>query len=274
MVSMNFSTKLRQMASPPPFLHNDKPLDVFLAENRGDGFALMPHAMGPVRVATVMSGGLEIVDIIFGGVNIPGWQLASLSYALFPDLMIGCNDPNSDQLRETVYHECAHASHLGQVGPNCWMALVLAEIAAQISTGSSWGNANSLDAGRIAVCESWAEYLGHNYNHRRYMARNSVVGTWESQVEETRNDSPNHIPIGLYHDLVDNSGPEALANDNDGGGFGPILDNVNGFTNAQLFSILTSDIEEVDNYRTALINGPLPVTGNTVQQVNDLFNSY
>ncbi|MCB0579700.1 MAG: hypothetical protein KDD10_10380, partial [Phaeodactylibacter sp.] len=111
-----------------PFLHNDKPLDVFLAGNRGDGFALMPHAMGPVRVATVVAGGLEIGDLLFGGVNIPGWQLAALSYALFPDLMIGCN-PNpreSDELRETVYHECAHASHFGQVGPDYWMALVLA----------------------------------------------------------------------------------------------------------------------------------------------------
>ncbi|MCO6489472.1 MAG: hypothetical protein J5I98_13690 [Phaeodactylibacter sp.] len=255
-----------------PFLHNDKPLDVFLAGNRGDGFALMPHAMGPVRVAAAVAGGLEIGDLLFGGVNIPGWQLASLSYFLYPDMMIGCN-PNpreSDELRETVYHECAHASHFGQVGPDYWLALVLAEIAA-----GGWGDANSLDAGRIAVCESWAEYIGDSYNHRRYGANNSVGGidTWETLLERTRNNTPNHVPIGLHLDLVDPAvglEPFLACEDNDGTSCGPILDNVAGFTNAQLFSVLDAATSTPEEYRIRIINDLLGIPA----QVNDLFNSY
>ena len=254
-----------------PFLHNDKPLDVFLAGNRGDGFALMPHAMGPVRVATVVAGGLEIGDFLFGGVNIPGWQLASLSYFLYPDLMIGCDEPNSDQLRETVYHESAHASHFGQVGPDYWMALVLAEIAA-----GGWGDANSLDAGRIAVCESWAEYIGDSYNHRRYGGNTSLlpVGTtWEIELEQTRNDVPGHVPIGLHLDLIDPAvgiEPFLACEDSAPASCGPILDNVTGFTNAQLFSVLDENTATPEDYRVRIINELL---GNPVQ-INGLFNSY
>jgi len=41
-----------------------------------------------------------------------------------------------------------------------------------------------------------------------------------------------------------------------------------------MFSSLTSDITTPEQYRQRLINLHLGSTGNTAQQVNDLFNSY
>lgn len=189
-----------------PHIHNDKPLDVFLAVNRRDGFTLMPNAMGPVRVGTAIATGLLTGNILFGGVGVQAGVLASLKYDDLPDLMIGCDWLNSDRLRETVYHECAHASHFGQAGPDYWMNLVIAEIAADIETGEGWGNANSNDAGRIAVCESWAEHIGYAYNHIRYGGSTSLLPTgrtWERRQEETRNDVLDHVPIGVHFDLID-----------------------------------------------------------------------
>ncbi len=57
-------------------------------------------------------------------------------------------------------------------------------------------------------------------------------------------------------------------------GTGVITDNVSGFTISQMFSSLTSDITTPEQYRQRLINLHLGSTGNTAQQVNDLFNSY
>ncbi|HQU61490.1 MAG TPA: hypothetical protein PLU64_19915, partial [Saprospiraceae bacterium] len=56
---------------------------------------------------------------------------------------------------------------------------------------------------------------------------------------------------------------------------GPIVDNVSGFFNGQLFSVLTPQVSNIEVYRDRVINVLLPaVPGNTAQGIDDLFNSY
>lgn len=82
----------------------------------------------------------------------------------------GVNFPNSDQLKSLAYHEIAHASHYSQVGSGYWVQLVIAELGASaVDVNQPHGNANSPGAGIMAICESWAEYIGgHHYVHRTY----------------------------------------------------------------------------------------------------------
>jgi hypothetical protein len=258
--------------TPPPYL------DVYLASNRTDGFALMKRYLGPIRVGIAISEGLlqaSFFDLaLWVNYGIPNY---SIIYPVLPDMMIGASYRNSDEFRSLAYHELAHASHFMNVGPNYWQGLAAAEIAAD-----GWGNANSADAGRIAICESWAEHIAWTYVHRRYQGNTSIAGTWERRLETTRNHFPSHVPVGLHHDLIDNAnlldgnacdrrGPDA----NTPPACGMVVDNVVSFTNGQLFSILGVGVNSIEAYRARLIEELLPtVPANTVQQVNGLFDSY
>lgn len=53
---------------------------------------------------------------------------------------------------------------------------------------------------------------------------------------------------------------------------GAINDNVSGFTNAQMFSILTTDVDSPQEFTDNLIQAN--TTANTTAQINNLFNSY
>ena len=113
------------------------------------------------------------------------------------------------------------------------------------------------------------------YTDRAYGVNTSSGVTWEDELEEIRNDSPNHVPIGLHFDLFDNQNDLNDACDRViGSGCGPIADNVDGFTNGELFSILDENTTDPDIYQARVINDLLPGSGNTVADVNGLFNSY
>jgi len=260
------------IASPP--LH----LSIWLSRTRTIGFALMKNFLGSIPATNAIIDGFvgsallqSLVDIV--GAGLPSPLATILVETIAPDVMIGTDFQTSDELKQLAYHEIAHTSHFMQVGSTYWLGLIEAEVDA-----NGWGNENSDDAGRIAVCESWAEHIGMTYAHRRYGSNNSIPNNWEILLERTRNDSPNHIPIGLHHDLFDNTNVrDTTACDIEG----PIInqctgvvDNVSGFTISQMFSSLTSDITTPEQYRQRLINLHLGSTSNTVQQVNELFNSY
>lgn len=251
----------------PPYL------DIYLASDRTDGFALMKRYLGPVRVYAAMELGLLQANFFnFLAWHVLGTANYGLIYPVIPDMMLGVDDQESDELRSTIYHELAYASHFTNVGPDYWMFLATAEIAAD-----GWGDENSQDAGRISICESWAEHIGEIYTHRRYLGNNSIFGDWERRLETTRNDTTNHIPIGLHHDLVD------VANVLDANACdrtippqcGLIVDNVSGFSNGQLLSVLTPQVSNIELYRDRIVDVLLPaVPGNTAQGIDDLFNSY
>jgi len=116
------------------------------------------------------------------------------------------------------------------------------------------------------------------YTDRAYGGNTSLLPagrTWERELELTRNHRPNHVPIGLHFDLFDNQNDLIDACDRViGSGCSPIADNVAGFTNGELFSILDENTTDPGIYQARVINDLLPGSGNTVANVDALFNSY
>ncbi len=266
-------------------------LNIFINRSSQSGVAIMANYQSLVDFTQTGTG------VLLNHLKINGWlpqalfnylltKSASLIKLLSPDLIIGSDYSNSDQLKRLAFHEIAHASHHRLVGSAYWRDLSIAEINAGIATGSGHGDQFSQDAGLIAVVESWAEYIGMSYTHRIYGLNNSVAANtnyWQNYLEATHNESDNHIPIGMHHDLADNTPLEGYAWDDDDPNFWdnpnpgmrfPIDDQVNGFTNQQMFQSLNSNVSTPDQYRVWLNNNFTGASGNTANDINDLFNSY
>ena len=86
----------------------------------------------------------------------------------------------------------------------------------------------------------------------------TTYSTYIEWLEHQRNEKTNHIPIGFYHDLID--GINTNENAYDGywanKAFGTIVDTIQGLTNAQLFSLLNSNITSTSplDFKNALNN--------------------
>ena len=176
--------------------------------------------------------------------------------------MISTVRPDSDRIKATSYHEFTRAIQYRQSGHSFYRDLVIAEINA-----GGHGDEDSDDADLISIVESWAHHLGFTYADRTYegIRVSGRIFSWLGLLERDINEEPNHIPEGLYHDLVDNT------NDGDPD---EITDNVSGFTNQQLFSCMTSDVRSIEAFRTCLINNHLAGSGNSLTQLDELFDSY
>ena len=247
-----------------------------MAHNRTDGFSLM-GAQYTVSVSVAaqlmqsswIAGSFGIVIALVG-------SPAAIAY--LPDVQIGLDFSKSDKLKRLVYHELAHSSHYTKVGIAYWTALATNEILA-----NGHGNENSPGAGRIALCESWAEHIARTIAHETYGLNNSIdissnpnVNTYITWLEKQKNEVTNHIPIGYYYDLQDGVNITETATDKDwlNGNSDIIIDGVSGLSNNQLFSLLNSSINSPSDFNTALINSGYLTGANTSQKVNDLFNSY
>lgn len=246
------------IASPP------LNLSIWLSRTRTVGFALMKNFLGSIPSTNAIIDGFvgsaffqSLVDIL--GAGLPSPLATILVETIAPDVMIGTNFQESDQLKRLAYHEIAHTSHFMQVGGDYWLGVIEAEVNA-----NGWGDENSDDAGRIAICESWAEHIGSAYAHRSYFTNTSIGETFEARTERRVNAKPNHVPWGLHHDLLDGVVDPPTR----------VVDHVSGFTNAQLFNTLNNTVINPEQYRSRLIQLHLGSTSNTEQQVNDLFNSY
>ncbi len=230
--------------NPPPM-----GLDIYLAANRTGGIALMTSQITELLAEQWVNQGLFNTPLLPVAIN--NFSLLKL----VPDVVIGCDFQNSDRQWAITQHEIAHTSHFTNVGVGYWVQLGLATITAQLLTGDPWGNANVPNAGRLAICESWAKHLEHVYTDRAYGGNTSSGVTWRDELEEIRNDSPNHVPIGLHFDLFDNMPDVNNACDNEGGGCVPIVDNVAGFTNGQLCAVLD---ENTTGFLPRTHSKPLP----------------
>ncbi len=257
--------------TPPPLL------DISLTPSDRDGYAIMSTQFTiSVAVGTILTG---LASPLGPAAPIIGAIGFAATWVVLPDVNIGINFQNSDQLKLLAYHEIAHASHFTQVGGNYWEQLVL-----QTAFAGGHGTANTTTAtGLIEICESWAEYLAHDYANRTYRVSSFPLNpTYEEIIERTWNETQDHIPIGLHHDLVDVGEPVLFpgtpitltACNQEGGGCGTINDNVFGFTHEQMFGCLNSSIMTIAQYQGCLETNQLNNTGNTVAQLNDLFNSY
>ncbi len=249
-------------------------LDIYIGRNHRYGYTLMSAQNGLSSAAAAAMGLATYWTGPFAPViAIVGWAFWR---TYLPDVKIGIKFENSDQLKSLAYHEIAHASHYAQVGSAYWEQLVYAEIFA-----NGHGDQYSNGADIIAVCESWAEYLGgHHYVHRSYGNATSIGRTWESLVERTWNETPNHIPIGLHHDLVDIGEPPLdpstmnTACNQKEAGCAVINDDVSGFSNAQMFSCLTYSTSSIDEYQDCMRVKYLGSTSNNTTDFDNLYNSY
>jgi len=247
---------------PPP-----NGLDIMIGFNKG-GMTLMSAKRNRTRLLTQLM------------IKLVGAQI--IDYA-FPDVYIGTYYKRSDKLKNISFHELGHASHYTNVTPFYWEKLILAEAAAFSTTGSAHGTKNVLDAKRIALCESWAYHIGLSYTHRTYGDDNSLdifKKDWGRFEENLWNSTEDHIPIGLYNDLIDNV-EKPLPWDyrytaiNLLDGLKTVInDRVSGFTNAQMFDCLTAKTESVKDFQECLENKYLGQTNNTLDDFNALFDSY
>ncbi|NRA49816.1 MAG: hypothetical protein HRU12_11845, partial [Phaeodactylibacter sp.] len=182
--------------NPPPM-----GLDIYLTANRTDGIALMASQIPPQFIEQwTLQGifGLTLLPEVIDNLGL---------FGLVPDVAIGCNFQNSDRQWAITQHELVHSSHFTNVGAVFWGQLGVATLNAWIVTGGPinngdpWGDENVFDAGRIAICESWAEHLEHVYTDRAYGGNFSIPRSWIDRLDRWRNDSPNHVPIGIHLDL-------------------------------------------------------------------------
>ncbi|HVI44134.1 MAG TPA: hypothetical protein VM802_04675, partial [Chitinophaga sp.] len=204
------------------------------------------------------------------------------------DISLSYHVPNwaSSDAREVIYHELTHAAHFNRVGQVWWNTFVYAEAAETARFGSGgqnspYGDGTAGDISNyIALAESWAYHMGHfmtdmtyGYNtvavsfaRRAYYNNSPVVGLSAhlnalEDYDPRRLDYPfQWIPSGLYYDLLDNRADLQY-----------VTDNVNGYTNQQMFAALQSDVSSIIQFRDRLLlnNG-----NNQQSQVKTLFTSY
>jgi len=178
--------------------------------------------------------------------------------------------------------ELAHASHYTVVDDVFWMNVIAAELKADNIDGHPHGNPSSWEADRIALCESWAEHIGRSFAHLTYGVNNNVstndvsVLTYMNWLEKQRNETADHIPIGYYHDLIDNVNQIETAKDGDMlyGSAYSINDEISGLTNHQLFSLLDANVTSPVILTTKIKNSNYLTGQNTNQKLDNLFNSY
>lgn len=202
------------------------------------------------------------------------------------DVAVSYRQGTSDELKETMYHELTHAAHYEALGNSWYSPFVDAEVASIKRTilddkdYNPYGRSTGPDADIIALGESWAYYMGHYLADRQYGTSAGCQieqdggsswcnfnGTGHPHLDVLESFDPNlptdpfqWIPQGLFHDLRDTS------NENT-----PLVDQVTGYTNQQMFNAFQSDIFTLQEYRYKLL---LQNGNNQAAGVNALFSQY
>lgn len=199
---------------------------------------------------------------------------------------------STDQYCEVVYHELSHATHYNKVGNLWWSAFGLAELFNPQNGAGVYGPCCTNDAPRIAVGEAWAYHMGHYLADKKWGLQcttfpeqgsdnknftNTLLfmngGGYSSQHNFLEKFNPNRnnsldpnawIPKGLMNDLMDGGieDPQSTID---------IYDNVSGYTNAQFFNALTTDVGGMFSYRDKLLQQN---NNNQASAVNILFQRY
>ncbi len=172
--------------------------------------------------------------------------------------MLNVNNPNQvnvDDIRETLYHEYAHALHFEKVGDDYWRENIY-----YVLLHSGYGDGTANGAGRCSVIESWGFMTGMNFTHLRYGINNSNLGdatfnTWRRRLERSVawsiNDDVVHIPFGWEWDIQDNN-PTNPPNEEESDLVNAVGDNVYGFKSAQIFSKMNASMQSMSQLKTAL----------------------
>lgn len=189
-------------------------------------------------------------------------------------------------MKYLAFHEIGHASHYAGSAVDFYRGL----ITAAVGTHDGHGNPDVILAGHIQVAESWADHMARVMLIRTFplhQSRNSgFFGDWVEELESIRNESFEHIPIGLYNDLIDPVNNREFVYDenqlrvNPGGiifindaGFDELVDLVpGGYTNSFFAQVLDESITSPEDFKNICIQD-LPA-GVSEASVNTLFDQY
>lgn len=192
----------------------------------------------------------------------------------------------SDFIKETVYHECGHASQYTYSGNTWYTNAVSAELAEQAAhpnpndSYNPYGTGITSNSPIIALSEAWGYHIGHFLAEQRYGTAASChleqIGgvnccyntfTGHPNLDVLENFNPNlssdpfkWIPKGLMEDLIDDTPNEILVNDH-----------VSGLTIQQIFTALQSDVSTMSQYKARLLQ---QIGNGQLTQINNLFSSY
>lgn len=150
-------------------------------------------------------------------------------------------DFTSDRIKEVGFHEYAHVIHYKKCGNAMWEANIQYVVANQL-TGNNppYGDLGDAGSGRCALIESWAYYLGREYNHRRYgpnrhsLSPQNFSGSWYA-VNELASFEDDYMPSGFLQDLRDDNAYNIINNLYEAPG---ITDDCKGYTNSMFYSKL------------------------------------
>ena len=210
-------------------------------------------------------------------------SIAAAAWLFAPDILHGyagatLDGPGrglrSDVIKETLFHEFAHASHFTQVSNEYWIDNIEYVTNNEINNNNPpYGTLPTPGSGRCGVIEMWGFHYGPTLADRKYgLEHSNPVGPGFSQeteryinrLERTLNFSAaGVIPAGLSHDLIDvvNTPGEAAASDVFGG-----------FTHFTIFNEMNDNILTPTDLRVPL-SGVAP-SGVTGTQINALFGDY
>ncbi|MEO7174944.1 MAG: hypothetical protein ABIV51_03825 [Saprospiraceae bacterium] len=209
------------------------------------------------------------------------WTIGFFQY-----FVIGCNSESSrsvnymlsDQLKQLTYHELAPTIHWRKVTDLYWIDEINYTI-----ENNGYGDGTADGAGRAAIVEAWAYFLGPTVANVAYGIQCSPVlyqdqaflytstATESSFLRAMERFNPNllgdeirWIPKGIMHDLMDNTNVNELFPN-------PSDDQVAGYTITQIFGALNNDVVDPIQYRNRLLQQN---ANNQQPQVNTLFTRY
>lgn len=196
-----------------------------------------------------------------------------------PDITLNWNvasQCHSDDVRETAYHELAHAIHFSLVGEDYWEDEVNYTI-----SNNGYGDGSAPGAGRCAIVEAWGYMVGKRMADDRYglLHSNSPSGTlgrWARILERDFTES-GFIPSGWLNDLIDNNAANPFGENSTifptGGTDG---DAVSGFTLSQIYSSMKPSTGGLtpSTQRNFLRSAFMPSATTTVAQFNTLAGLY
>ena len=226
-----------------------------------------------------------------------------------PDVIIGYDKEESklksDQINTTIYHEYAHAAHFAAAGEDLWLSniehiLEVKDFKKGGATMGTYGDGNQDGSDLCALIETWGEHIGKTYTDKTYglMHSNSIIPLemertrhfYELERQDFWDVGFLYIPEGILHDLVDDNAnnPQSdnplttilwdfyeVTDETTGDKTKVIIpDEVKGFNNAQFFGLLDPDMQSMEQFRDDLETIFLPISGNTQEDFDALFNIY
>jgi hypothetical protein len=201
------------------------------------------------------------IDVTIGTPPLPANFSVSLLLqpGVIPDIVYNYGDENgeaSDEIKETFYHEFAHASHFVGLNNNSYWQANMNYVIDNAVTGnnSPYGTRGTPGFERCAIIEMWGYHLGPQYADRKYgMFHSRTTSSIPSFIELRRwkyqkesfvpdflgsSDLDSWIPEGLCLDLIDDNvlNPQGVNE-----GLGPGGDPIKGFSTSSFFNAISTN---------------------------------